>query len=262
MLIYIFLVVFIINYWNRKDPPVNDFISPLFTLTLAFFVGMCIKPQMREPFPSTSECELTIAMHFLSASLILNSIADFIISKENMKPAITIFSYGHIMMQLSYMTEYFDRILFLISITAAFALTCLFVLRLPYDFKKLFRNTSPSCYRSTDPNRQMQGAINHTKLESTINIYSLREQKSKESTELKFVIACYAIILLASFIQVSIALSSVSIGYVLFILSDLIIAYEVLFDKIYPRQIRVILVPALYLISQYILTKQLLVILN
>jgi len=75
---------------------------------------------------------------------------------------------------------------------------------------------------------------------------------STERGEFMFFVS-YVSILFMSFLQ-----SSFDWGYICFILSDLIIAYDSFINNLHPRQFRVILVPVLYWTAEYILTRSLL----
>lgn len=67
----------------------------------------------------------------------------------------------------------------------------------------------------------------------------------------------YGLIIGISFIGSCIINQTVDIGYLIFIISDIIIAVD-LMKKIYPRQIRIILVPVLYWLAQKIIIMNLL----
>lgn len=68
-------------------------------------------------------------------------------------------------------------------------------------------------------------------------------------------IASYGLIVATTFIQICLAKRSLSMGFLLFVISDLIIAIELMFGQMRPRQIRVICVPILYWTSEYILAQ-------
>jgi len=70
------------------------------------------------------------------------------------------------------------------------------------------------------------------------------------------VIDLYGIILACTFITISYAKKSLDVGMLLFIISDIIIGLD-LKIRLYPRQLRVILVPLLYWISQNVFIKSL-----
>lgn len=70
-------------------------------------------------------------------------------------------------------------------------------------------------------------------------------------TEDDNVIDLYAIILTITFIVISYVKKSFDLSMLLFILSDIVIGIDLKY-KLYPRQLRVILVPLLYWISQKI----------
>lgn len=67
----------------------------------------------------------------------------------------------------------------------------------------------------------------------------------------KIFLVLYGLIIFLSAVSVSMAQGTVSIGYTTYIVSDLIIGYEMAINKIKPRWIRVILVPFLYWMAQY-----------
>lgn len=69
-----------------------------------------------------------------------------------------------------------------------------------------------------------------------------------------FIIGCYSFIIFLSAVQVSMVQNSISYGYVVFIISDLIIGYDLIIGKIKPRWLRIIGVPVLYWSAQYLLT--------
>ena len=72
----------------------------------------------------------------------------------------------------------------------------------------------------------------------------------------KFSILYYSCIIFLSAVQVSLVESGISYGYILFIVSDLIIGYEMVISKIKPRCFRIIIVPLFYWISQYCLVNE------
>jgi len=226
------VILFIIRYWKRDHPPVGDLISPLFTLILAFGAGTCIwSDAIARDNDYISICEWSPTIEFVTESLVINSLADFITNTNNIKQAIVLFSFGHLMMQGAYMKIYFDEIsLILILISVATVWFIFYIMRLNSPFKIIVR---------------------------IIVDREVRRQTGFD--KLQLIIGGYAIVLVMSFIQVSRVLSTISIGYILLIISNLIIVYEIMFIKIHPRQIRTILAPVLYLISQHILTRQLIV---
>lgn len=70
------------------------------------------------------------------------------------------------------------------------------------------------------------------------------------------IIVCYSLIILLSAVHVSLVREALSYGYVVFILSDIIIGYDLMIRRIYPRWFRVIVVPLLYWGSQYLLSHE------
>lgn len=65
------------------------------------------------------------------------------------------------------------------------------------------------------------------------------------------VIDLYIIVLITTFTTISFVKKSLDIGMLIFILSDILIGIDLKY-KLYPRQLRIILVPLLYWISQKI----------
>jgi len=71
----------------------------------------------------------------------------------------------------------------------------------------------------------------------------------------KHVVPCYAVVIGISCIHVCLLNNNAIFGYLIFCLSDLLIAVELLGMQLKPRQLRVIGVPLLYWIAQYMLIK-------
>ena len=62
----------------------------------------------------------------------------------------------------------------------------------------------------------------------------------------------YTIIITFTWILISLARGHIDRGYLCYVLSDIIIGYEVLFQKMQPRWLRIIIVPSLYWLGQYL----------
>ena len=82
--------------------------------------------------------------------------------------------------------------------------------------------------------------------------FHVRHLPKLPSSTTRELIHLYCLVIGFSFVNIYLA-SMLSRGYILFIISDLIIAYELGWGKIYPRQFRVIAVPILYWLAEYII---------
>lgn len=69
-------------------------------------------------------------------------------------------------------------------------------------------------------------------------------------------IGLYIILLIFTYINISLSKHEFDYSFLPFVLSDCLIGAELLFGKIYPRQIRILIVPLLYWISQYNMYKE------
>lgn len=74
----------------------------------------------------------------------------------------------------------------------------------------------------------------------------------------RLIIPCYAIIVAYTFFMVSFSQCTIDLGYLCYIISDLIIGYEIFDREIYPRRLRILCVPILYWLGQYLTTTKLL----
>jgi len=175
ILIVLLGILFILCNYSNDHPPLYDIISPIVTLNIAIYSLY------------SSSIFITIIM---TMGLIMESLADFLMNKDNMKLSIRLFSFGHLIRQFSFLSLSISSLLFI-------SITLLII-----------------------------------KSNSIIN---------------------YALIIFFSAVHVSISQGMISFGYLVFIISDLIIAYELLINDVRPRYLRVIGVPLLYWISQYLL---------
>lgn len=175
MLVILLGIVFILCYYSNEHPPLYDIISPIVTLNIAVYSLY------------SSSMFITIIMII---GLIIESLADYFMNKDNMKTSIRLFSFGHLIRQFSFLSLSISSALFIF-------ITLLII-----------------------------------KSNNIIN---------------------YALIIFFSALHVSISQGMISFGYLLFIISDLIIAYELMITDIRPRYLRIIGVPLLYWISQYLL---------
>lgn len=83
---------------------------------------------------------------------------------------------------------------------------------------------------------------------------TLAGPNSKQS----LVIGCYSGIILGTLVSLSVAKQTIDLGYICYAISDLIIGYELTFHNIHPRYLRVLGVPMLYWLSQYLTARHLL----
>lgn len=187
-----FGLIFLIQYYHNRDPPLMDFISPFITLTIS-----------RYSFDSI----YLITNVLLLIGLIIESIADFLMDKEKIVVPTILFAIGHLTRQLAFL--------------------------------------------STPPSNSLTTILSIVTLICLVILF----QEIRNENNISFGgIIYYSMIILLSAIHVSISQGTISWGYIIFIVSDLMIAYELIYDKINPRFIRVVLVPSLYWISQYLLT--------
>ena len=63
---------------------------------------------------------------------------------------------------------------------------------------------------------------------------------------------CYIQIIALAWLATSLANSKLDTGYLCYVISDLIIGFELAFKQIYPRQLRILVVPMLYWLGQYL----------
>lgn len=191
MILLLFVFWFIYDRWSYTEPLKFDIISPLFTLILAI---------------TSLSINTDYSSYIFAFSLLMDSMADFIMSPEYLSHAIFLFSIGHIMKQLAFLFTNFlfnNVLIFITSILSAFFM---FIVGLVTN-------------------------------EISIPI-----------------IVLYTLIISFSLIHTSILIGDISWGYLLFGISDLIIAFELVITKIYPRQLRVLSVPLLYWIGEYIIS--------
>lgn len=87
--------LYIYNYLDSYSPPVRDFISPLVTLTMA--LGLMF------------EESLSLIEYLAILILIVDSVADFFMDKSNLGLPILLFSLGHVVKQISFITAYYPR---------------------------------------------------------------------------------------------------------------------------------------------------------
>lgn len=161
--------LFIFKYYYYQDPPLADLISPSITLCLA-----------------------TLALnqsYLLVLSLVLDSVADFLMDSKKLFYPIVLFSLGHILKQLVFN---------------------------PHPLLPLL---------------------------STLLFFDLWTRQR--------LIIDYTLIIALSFIQVY--MIKYSLGYLCFAISDAIIGYELAITRISYRPIRVLLVPILYWLAEYLL---------
>jgi hypothetical protein len=194
MLTIILGLIFILSYYHNKDPPLSDIISPLVTLSIARY--------------ALYASSILMGM-LLVTSLGIELVADFYMNKHDMSLSIQLFSIGHLIRQLAFLTLPGPNILS--SIISLF--TTLLTVHLMEEFQR---------------NRNISFTT----------------------------IVCYSVIIVFSTIQISISQGVISFGYVIFIISDLMIAYELIVKDIYPRWIRIVGVPILYWTAQYLLTQE------
>ena len=171
------------------------------------------------------ESERGLTGVFLATSA-LESMADYRMDKYNMGLPICLFSLGHLVRQLAFFmavngeknTPHF------LILGATFMLTVVLVWRLYITRLKYTGDRSDG----VDISRG-KGEIPHD------------------------AILYYAMIIFLSAVNVTMIQQIPSWGYLAFIVSDLIIGYEITIRRIHPRWVRVFLVPILYWWSQYLL---------
>lgn len=79
-----------------------------------------------------------------------------------------------------------------------------------------------------------------------------------EVYETLLLISVYATVVGLTLVNICLSRGQVSLGFILFIISDLIIAYELIVDYIAIRPIRIILVPSLFWLSEFFIITELL----
>ena len=205
---------FIVCYYSNKDPPIHDIISPLITLTILFNL----------PTISLLTSVVMVPTMLLLIGLVLESVADFYMNKDSLRLSIGLFSCGHLIRQFSFLAMNGVE-------------------------------STPIIVGLSIPNLDIIAI--HLSLVTTILAVLLLERlraiRQKSNISL-LIIGYYSLIIFLSAVQVSIVQRGISYGYVMFIISDLMVGYDLIIRKIQPRWFRIIGVPVLYWSAQYLLT--------
>jgi hypothetical protein len=231
------------TYVNRNsddppldDPPLDDVFSPLVTLILALntFVS----------YPVSMLSSLVIL------SLVIDSVADYLMDSHKLKLPIFLFSCGHLVRQII-VSNIAPGIVFRNTLSD------------PWFKQIILPNIEPSVLPGYS---QSELWFRLTQVISQIIVFLMAwdiccnqflSQRLSISSVPIF-IGGYAIVIVITFLQIWAGTNAFSIGFLLFIISDLIIATELIFGKIYPRQLRVLLVPILYWTAEFLIIKDLL----
>lgn len=172
----------------------------------------------------TTALPTSLPILLLLVGLGLESIADFYMNKDSLGLSIGLFSISHLIRQFSLL-----RINFIIL---------------------MLRNVDLSA-PDLDIVVIIISAI--TTIFTVLLLERLHAMQPGSSVSF-LVIGYYSTIIFLSAVQVSMVQGAISYGYVIFIISDLIVGYDLIIRKISPRWLRIITVPVLYWTAQYLLT--------
>jgi hypothetical protein len=214
MIAWILMLTYIFRYWNYPNPPVHDIISPFITLTIALNIFIMIPSLCPESLYGLRYQSLILII----LSLIIDSIADYFMDRNNLELPILLFSLGHFIKQIIFAYIFSNGIYSLVHV-----ITFILILYL-------------------------------------ISLVLQRKLYAKENTLIA--VAVYSIIIALTLIQICVEQQGINRGFLLFVISDLIIAIELVYVKFTFRQIRVILVPLLYWIAEILISRDLLIIIS
>ena len=213
--------LFIACYHSNVDPPIGDIISPLITLSMVL------------------EWERVVTGVMLATTM-LESMADYRMDKDNMRVPILLFSLGHLVRQSAFLTSVDSETNTFPTLILAVTFMLIGVLmgRLYITRSRITKHVVHQKYRE-----------GHFVDDSRV----LRRNGGEKCDIPRDAILYYATIVFLSAVNVTMIQQIPSWGYLVFIVSDLIIGYEITIRKIYPRWVRILLVPILYWGSQYLL---------
>ena len=165
---------------------------------------------------------ISLITTIICCSLIFEATADLMMHTWLLKKCLLLFSIGHVLKQSASLTLIPPGEL---SITAILLFVISLILcSIIFDF--VMRNSS-----------------------------KIKEIKDSSNVVDHKVIFCYMGIVGFTFLISSYTHSTIDIGYICYIISDLLIGFEIAFHKLSPRRFRVLVIPMLYWLGQYLVTQ-------